>query len=365
MVNRLLAQSGLLDRVMAETLQAYSDGQLLERFVELGDEAAFTALLDRHGPMLLARCRRWLGDAHLAEDVVQATFLVLARKGRSIRRRTSIAGWLYGVARRITRRAQLAEAARTRRDRLAARDQRMGAGDGATDELLRVLDEELHRLAERYRLPLLLCYLEGRTQDEAAQRLGWSLSTLRRRLEHGRELLRARMVRRGATLGAGLSALALASESARAALPAELRRAILGAAASGGRGAAISATVLALAGGFRMITWAQVLLCSALIIALGGLLIGATWQGGPDAPALAPPPEPQAKPAAVEAAQPQEVFDEPIQEALKRELMVSHDQQANPGTYPEAYWKSRQAQLLKRVRSLHRLADLKSAFLLE
>ena len=106
--------------------------------------------------------------------------------------------------------------------------------DPEWQELLRVLDEELQRLPERYRFPLLLCYLEGRTQDEAAKQLGWSLSTLRRRLEAGREALRARMTRRGATLGAGLFASFLAPSAARATLTAELRRAVLTTALAGG-----------------------------------------------------------------------------------------------------------------------------------
>src|SRR4051812_39138896 len=112
----------LLKQVVSESLSQYSDGQLLERFAETGDESAFAAILDRHGPMLLGLCRRLLGDDHLADDVLQATFLVLARKPRSIRRRDSLASWLHGVAPRLARQARLAEAARTRRERQAARE---------------------------------------------------------------------------------------------------------------------------------------------------------------------------------------------------------------------------------------------------
>ncbi len=173
MATRPTALSGLLKRVLSESLSPYSDRQLLERFVESGDEAAFAAILDRHGPMLLGLCRRLLSDAHLAEDVLQATFLVLARKAGSIGRRDSLASWLYGVAQQLARQARLAEAARWRRERQAATERpRATTGDPGWDELLRVLDEELKRLPERYRLPLLLCYLEGRTQDEAAKQLG-------------------------------------------------------------------------------------------------------------------------------------------------------------------------------------------------
>src|ERR1700687_5284829 len=103
----------LLKQVLSQSLSQYSDRQLLERFVQSGDQAAFAAILDRHGPMLLGLCRRLLSDAHLADDVLQATFLVLARKARSIRRRENLAGWLYGVAQRLARQARMAEAVRS------------------------------------------------------------------------------------------------------------------------------------------------------------------------------------------------------------------------------------------------------------
>src|SRR5205814_8382258 len=132
-----------------------------------------------------------------------------------------------------------------RRERRAA-CQRPESADRAPawDDVLLVLDEELGRLPQSLRSPLLLCYLEGRTQDEAARQLGWSLSTLRRRLERGRELLRVRMTRRGATLGAGLFAGFLAPSVARATLTAELRRAVLSVALAGMQGTAVPASVL-------------------------------------------------------------------------------------------------------------------------
>src|SRR5580704_6577790 len=105
---------GLLKRALSDPAAQSSDRELLECFVATGNQAAFAALLDRHGPMLLGLCRRQLSDAHLAEDVLQAPFLVLARKARSIRRRDNVAGWLYGVTGRLIRQARLSEAARTR-----------------------------------------------------------------------------------------------------------------------------------------------------------------------------------------------------------------------------------------------------------
>src|SRR5439155_12341276 len=132
------------------------------------------------------------------------------------------------TARSMARQVRLTEGARSRREgRAASLRGEAAAVNPAWAELLRILDEELQRLPERERAPLLLCYLEGRTQDEAARHLGWSLSTLRRRLERGRDLLRARMTGRGATLGAGLLAGALIPTSARGALTAELRRTVL------------------------------------------------------------------------------------------------------------------------------------------
>src|SRR6516165_2498007 len=111
---------GLVKRVLSNSLSQLSDRQLLDRFSDSRDEGAFAAILDRHGPMILGLCRRLLSDAHLADDVLQATFLVLARKADSIRRRESLGSWLYGVAKRIARQAQLAESARARREEKVA-----------------------------------------------------------------------------------------------------------------------------------------------------------------------------------------------------------------------------------------------------
>jgi RNA polymerase sigma factor (sigma-70 family) len=266
--------------VLSESLAEYSDRQLLDRFIESGNDAAFAAILDRHGPMLLSLCRRSLdGATHLAEDVLQATFLVLARKARSIRQRDSLVGWLCGVAGRLARQARSSERALARRDQRAARERpEVHNADPAWEDLLRVLDAELKRLPQRYRAPLLLCYLEGRTQDEAARQLGWSLSTLRRCLESGRELLKARMTRRGATLGAGLFAGFLAPSTARAALTAELRRAVLAAATPAFPDTAVSPSVLALAsGGMRMTTLTKISLVSALAVVLSGVLASVGW----------------------------------------------------------------------------------------
>jgi RNA polymerase sigma factor (sigma-70 family) len=184
---------------------APGDAQLLERFTSRRDEAAFAALVRRHGPMVLSVCRSVLHHEQDAEDAFQATFLVLARKAESIRQPEAVAGFLYEVAYRAAVKAQ-ADAARRR-----AREQRvmpMTEADPTLDmtlrDLQRVLHEELRRLPDHYRLPLVLCYLEGLSQEAAAGQLGWSKSTLRGRLDRGRERLRRRLAARGV----GLSALA-------------------------------------------------------------------------------------------------------------------------------------------------------------
>ncbi|MDB5310230.1 MAG: sigE 52 [Gemmataceae bacterium] len=191
------------------------DRTLLARFADRQDETAFAALVRRHGGMVLGVCRRAVRDHQLAEDAVQAVFLVLARNPTAATRATSVAGWLFGVARRV------GLAARRHRDRHRRHEQqaagpRLPPPDPDWDDLLRVLDEELAALPDVYRSPLLACFLQERTQDEAARELGWSLSTLRRRLDRGKELLRARLTRRGATLSAGLFAGALAPATASA-----------------------------------------------------------------------------------------------------------------------------------------------------
>jgi RNA polymerase sigma factor (sigma-70 family) len=284
MAARPSALPELLNQAMSESLSERSDRQLLELFIEKNDESAFAAIVDRHGPMLLAQCRRLLGDMALAEDVLQATFLVLARKARAIRRRDSLASWLYGVAQRLSRQARLAETARSRREKTAGEHREPAQNDPGWEELLRVLDEELARLPDRHRLPLLLCYLEGQTQDEAANQLGWSLSTLRRRLDDARELLRARMIRRGATLGAALFAGFFAPSGVRAALSAELRQAVLTTALSSLTGVAVPASILALAhGGMRMTAFMKLTLWSLLILTAGGVLAG-FWLPGQEPP---------------------------------------------------------------------------------
>ena len=202
-----------------------SDGQLLDRFAaHLGSdsELAFEAIVRRHGPMVMAVCRRVLGDDHAAEDAFQATFMVLALKSRAIRRQDSSGPWLHAVAMRIARRARGLRQ-RSRGEPIPAGGLvDPGAHAPAAVDLRAVLDEELSRLPEKYRVPVILCYLEGRTQEEAARTLGWTKGTVSGRLARAKDLLRQRLARRGLAPSAGLLAAVMTSEAARAAVPASL-----------------------------------------------------------------------------------------------------------------------------------------------
>src|SRR5262245_3305135 len=184
-----------------------SDGELLERFLAQRDEAAFEALLRRHGALVLGVCRRVLGNEADAEDAFQATFLVLARKAGSLPCQDSVAGWLHRTAYHLACKARTAAARRARHESQAPA--RVPAGpleQLSAQELLRILDEELLRLPERYRAPLVLCYPQGSTRDEAAGQLGCPVNTLKHRLECGRRKLHQAARRRGLTLGGILGA---------------------------------------------------------------------------------------------------------------------------------------------------------------
>jgi RNA polymerase sigma factor (sigma-70 family) len=214
---------GLID---TQATEAITDGQLLRRFTRGGDEMAFAALLRRHGPMVLAVGRRVLGHVEDAEDVLQATFMLLARKAASIRQEAALGGWLHAVAFRLAVKAKGQAKMRQEREiragRAATRQQGEPGLDTAWRELLAVLDEEVGRLPRKYREPLVLCYLGGKTQEAARRQLGCPLGTVRSRLAQARKLLRTRLTRRGLTLSVGTLATVLAANSAEAALPALL-----------------------------------------------------------------------------------------------------------------------------------------------
>jgi RNA polymerase sigma factor (sigma-70 family) len=177
-----------------------SEGQLVARFVTERDELAFEAIVTRHGPMVLGVCRRLLHDPQDVEDAFQATFLVLVKKAGSLRDRELLAKWLHGVAVRVASRARRDRSRRLKRERsgtFVAAFARPDDGGGEHDALLERLDLEVARLPDRFRAPVVLCYLQGLTHDQAAVRVGCPVGTIRSRLARARELLRARLRRLG------------------------------------------------------------------------------------------------------------------------------------------------------------------------
>jgi RNA polymerase sigma factor (sigma-70 family) len=174
-----------------------SESELLRRFREAGDEAAFAALLARHGPMVLGVCRRALGRRAEVEDAFQATFLILARKAASIRDGDRLGPWLYGVARRVAARARADGIRRADIERRAARGEAVVIAEADRIDLRSALDEELDRLPSGYREAVVLCYFGGLSHEEAARRLRCPVGTVKSRIARGIDRLRSRMARRG------------------------------------------------------------------------------------------------------------------------------------------------------------------------
>jgi RNA polymerase sigma factor (sigma-70 family) len=186
------------------------DADLLGRYRDGRDSEAFAALIDRHGPMVLGVARRITGNDHTADDVFQATFVALAQRAGAIHRPTALPAWLHHTARHFALAALRSQARRTRAESAAGARGACATtfGDPLAEltarELVAVLDEELGLLPESLRLPLILCCLEGRSQDEAAALLGWSPGSVKGRLERGRKRLRERLAYRGLTFSVGV-----------------------------------------------------------------------------------------------------------------------------------------------------------------
>jgi RNA polymerase sigma factor (sigma-70 family) len=185
-----------------------SDGELLRRYLAAHDEAAFAMLMRRHGPMVFSVCQSVLRQRDDAEDAFQASFLILAQKAGSVRRHEGLGGWLQRVAYHIALRARARKARRVIEEAKAtpATTAPSACDDLSWGELRTILHAELAALPEPFRAPLVLCYLEGLTQEEAAHRLGWTATTVKGRLQRGREKLRRRLERRGVALTAALAA---------------------------------------------------------------------------------------------------------------------------------------------------------------
>jgi RND family efflux transporter MFP subunit len=255
-----------------------SDSELLHRYLA-GDEAAFELLLWRHQRLVFGVCRRLLHRLHDAEDAFQATFLVLARKARSISRSETLAAWLYRVAYRC---ALTVRARRARHEQPLMPDRDVPVADESAQsaerrELAAILDEELHRLPEQFRVPAVLCYLTGQTVDEAAAQLGCPRGTVASRLARARERLRVRLSRRGVALPAGATVLALGDEASRAAAPDGLIRSVLMNLHATGHAAAGTAVVVANQVVRAMFLRKLVVTTTALTLMAGVLLAGSTW----------------------------------------------------------------------------------------
>lgn len=249
-----------------------NDGQLLARFLQNRDEHAFEELVQRHASMVMVSCKRILGDGHDTEEAFQNTFLVLVRKAGLHLQAESVAGWLYNVAARTAldmRGKRLTQASRfvgQEKIEMIPRTEEISA---AWEAMKGLLDEELIQLADKYRQPLVLCYLEGKNTEQAAQDLGLSYSALKVRLMRGRELLRKRLVRRGVAVSAGALAAILLEQSAKAA---EVVSEVLIQSTVTAAMSALSAVTTAgmLAGGWKGVLLAMKIKTTAAII--GGLV---------------------------------------------------------------------------------------------
>lgn len=278
------------------------DGQLLERFAAQRDQAAFEALVRRHGRLVLGTCQRVLQDRHAAEDAFQAVFLVLARKAGTLDRGRPLTSWLYTVAYRMALRARTTAVRRQEcQEQAAMRLDSATCDPGAeatAQELRRLLDEELHRLPEKYRLPLVLCYLEEKSHEEAAQELGVPRGSMAKRLAGAQERLRRRLVGRGLALsGAALAALLGDSASAAVVSGSLVQTTVAGAIAfAAGPAAAglVSVPVAAMAEGVlqtMFVTKLKILAAVGVMlgVAVGGSLfayhsLAGAAEGGPSQP---------------------------------------------------------------------------------
>jgi RNA polymerase sigma factor (sigma-70 family) len=265
-----------------------SDGQLLSCFVEHRDEAAFEALVRRLGPMVLGVCRRVIANEHDAEDAFQATFLVLVRKAATVVPREAVANWLYGVAFQTARKGRAMAVKRGAREKqLAAIPEPSQGAASATassrtapcppddwSDLQPILDQELSRLPDKYRLPVVLCDLQGKTRKDAAEQLGWPEGSLSGRLSRARALLARRLTRRGVAISSAALAAALGQNAASASVPPAVLASTLAAAKVfvTGSALAVSGRAAVLAEGVLKAMLIAKLKSAALVLVVCGMI---------------------------------------------------------------------------------------------
>jgi RNA polymerase sigma factor (sigma-70 family) len=290
-----------------------ADERLLARFVANGDPAAFELLVWRHGSLVYGTCRRVLGDAHAAEDAFQATFLALARKPRAVRSGAALAGWLHRVALRVANKLRASQARRNRAEQSAAQAHAVAPTDVEQTEVVAVVDEEIDRLPDRLRRAVVLCYLDGRTTEQAAQMLGCPRGTVLSRLSTARERLRGRLTRRGLALPVtGISTLMLASESP-ASLVSNTVRAVL-------TGASPLLTGL-VQGVFHAMLITKVKIATAVVLGIGLAGAGVGWVivpgSGPAVVQADEPKQPVKGSSAVATTTPQKTPEEPLDKTFE------------------------------------------------
>jgi RNA polymerase sigma factor (sigma-70 family) len=357
-----------LQPILSHGLADLSDSELLARFSSLRDESAFAALVRRHGPMVFGVCRRVLRDRHAAEDALQATFLVLARKAGRLHTPTSLAPWLYGVASRVAARARLEAARRRCRERHATMHEAIDPTEEAVWRDLRpILDQEINGLPARYRVPVVLCYLTGQTNAEAARQLGCSRGTIATRLARAREQLRQRLTRRGLGLATGLTAVVLEQRLRAEALPRSLeivtvQAASLFAAGPGTAVGAISARAASWAEGVARIMLLSKLKLVAVgfvaVVLLGAGLGGMRYRAAADelAPGQDDPPAEERLPAEVG-----KKLEPPAPVVQVGPFPVAEEDETEPAAYRTANFEvwaptKQLAQVIGRAAEQHRKA---------